>query len=523
MRIYSSAAGVCLCAMSLALWGCDAETASHGPQATPHQTAEQHIELETLDELSDAIDLFLRASQEQLLFATDTGERGGTLVYPGFIDVLSEQEAWDLLFTIADESFEAERDRAYGAGQGPSPGAPLPARPQRIQDGELGGLDSSSCRSCHFNGGPDGAGTASQVGLFRGDGQTLSSATLRDSPHVMGLGYINLLAREIETELQSDLAFWIGFAEFEADPFEATLEAKGIDFGTVTIDPDGTVDFSEVTAITEDLVVRPFGFKGRHADLVELSDEAFQLHHGMQSQARIEAYADDRETFLGAGDDPFDPDGDGVQSEMSHAQAVLMAAYLSMLGTPTIQAPSDPQMAFVWGRGRRVFEEVGCASCHIPSLRLNSAVTTLRGTGDTDLSVTFDLKEVGQDPVPHNIDFTPDEDDTIPFGTPIFAFTDFRRHDLGPEMAEPTGERLPDGSGHVIPGHMWMTRQLWGLADTAPYLHDGRAPTVHDAILWHGGDSADSRAAYLDASPEDQAALRVFLMSLSREPVILVE
>jgi CxxC motif-containing protein (DUF1111 family) len=147
--------------------------------------------------------------------------------------------------------------------------------------------------------------------------------------------------------------------------------------------------------------------------------------------------------------------------------------------------------------------------------------TVLRAT-DASVDYRLDLAEVGQDPRPQRVDFSPDPMNTIPAGTPIYAFTDLQRHDMGPELADPRPEILPDGAGEVA-GNLWLTRSLWGLADTAPYLHDGRAATVEEAILAHGGESAPSREAYIALAGVDQAALRVFLASLTRDPVLLVE
>jgi CxxC motif-containing protein (DUF1111 family) len=69
---------------------------------------------------------------------------------------------------------------------------------------------------------------------------------------------------------------------------------------------------------------------------------------------------------------------------------------------------------------------------------------------------------------------------------------------------------------------MFLTRPLWGLAETAPYLHDGRAPTVQDAIVLHGGEGAGAREAYLALDDEGRASVRVFLASLSRQPKMFV-
>jgi CxxC motif-containing protein (DUF1111 family) len=85
------------------------------------------------------------------------------------------------------------------------------------------------------------------------------------------------------------------------------------------------------------------------------------------------------------------------------------------------------------------------------------------------------------------------------------------------------GEALASpASQESIPARVFLTRPLWGLADTAPFLHDGRAPTVHEAIVLHGGEAAASRDSYLALDDEERAGLRVFLTSLSRQPKLFV-
>jgi CxxC motif-containing protein (DUF1111 family) len=97
----------------------------------------------------------------------------------------------------------------------------------------------------------------------------------------------------------------------------------------------------------------------------------------------------------------------------------------------------------------------------------------------------------------------------------VHLFSDLKRHDMGAQLAS----RAPQGD---IPESVFLTRPLWGLAETAPYLHDGRAPTVHEAIALHGGEAASARAAYLALPESERGALRVFLMSLSREPKLFL-
>lgn len=111
------------------------------------------------------------------------------------------------------------------------------------------------------------------------------------------------------------------------------------------------------------------------------------------------------------------------------------------------------------------FEAMGCAACHRPT------------TGDD----------------------------------PTLVFADLRAHDLGPGLADPHGE---DGRSP----REWRTAPLVGigrsLADGRPLLHDGRARTVEEAILWHGGAAAGAREAYRAADAEARASLVRFVSGL---------
>ena len=111
----------------------------------------------------------------------------------------------------------------------------------------------------------------------------------------------------------------------------------------------------------------------------------------------------------------------------------------------------------------------------------------------------------------------------------IHPYTDLLLHDMGPGLADTLTE------GQAQPA-LWRTTPLWGLGSlpyvqktaaeaagpdlplpaqsNARYLHDGRARTVQEAVLWHGGEGSHSRDAYIAMSAEDRAALLTFLSSL---------
>jgi len=486
---------------------------------TSPSLAQPGLQTDVEAQLADAVELFANTFAEAFFHATDPNERFEVLIFPGVLAQLVERGDFALVFSLGDEAFEAELDRAGGLGRGEAHGPPpQPAVTRRIHTGELGGLDAGACRACHFVGGPDGSGAATQVALFRGDGATLSSADPRDPPHVMGTGYVSLAAARITTALQEERGVASRVAANSGRRVARPLVIDGVDFGEIAALPDGTIDTTGVVGVSPDLVVRPFGHKGRHATLVSLVDEALQVHHGLQSTSRLAEHGAAPDLV---GDGPEgDRDGDGVVEEASEAQAVLLASYLSMLGVPRIAPPHDPELALAWARGRRLFEEVGCEGCHRARHALEETIITHDARAG-DLQIRIDLSEHGQEPAPVQVDFGVDEGGFLRHETPIFPFTDLRRHGMGAALAA-RDEPLPDGAG-VVPADTWLTRSLWGVADTAPYLHDGRAPTLHAAIVAHGGAAAAARDAFLALPTGDQGALRLFLASLTRPAVLLVE
>ena len=100
-------------------------------------------------------------------------------------------------------------------------------------------------------------------------------------------------------------------------------------------------------------------------------------------------------------------------------------------------------------------------------------------------------------------------------GYPVWLFSDLKRHDMGKGNA----------ARHVQRGvalEEYLTPRLWGVADSAPYLHDGRAPSFDYAIAGHDGEGAAARAAYAALDHHEKGELRVYLMSLRRLARVVV-
>ena len=89
----------------------------------------------------------------------------------------------------------------------------------------------------------------------------------------------------------------------------------------------------------------------------------------------------------------------------------------------------------------------------------------------------------------------------------LSVYGDLKRHNMGSGLAEQINEV---GTGRAN----FMTKELWGVADTAPYMHDGRATTLTEAILWHGGEGRQERQAFEGLTTADQALVIEFLGSL---------
>jgi hypothetical protein len=396
----------------------------------------------------------------------------------------------DELYQLGGQLFTLHFSRELGFGAGDD--APL----RRIHDGRRGGPDAFSCTSCHWRGGLAGAGDAADVALLRGDGIHQSSAVARNPPSLAGAGLRERLAVEMTARLHAQRSEAVAFAAEQGYAVRIPVTAKGVAFGHLTVHPSGEVDGSELEGIDEDLVVRPFGWKGTVATIRDAAEDALLVHHGMQSEHLVIEGDAER---VGDGDDD-DPDGDGIDEEINEGQVTALALFVALQELPQEEPPADPWLVTLWARGRLDFEALGCAGCHVPELPLDDPRFVLRHRyGGPPLVI--DLAREGAEPRLEPAA----EDDALR----VRLYSDLRRHRMGPALAEARDE---DG----VPADEFLTPPLWGVARSRPYLHDGRAPTLEDAILLHGGEAQASADAYAALDDPGRAPLRVFLTSLVR-------
>ncbi len=205
-----------------------------------------------------------------------------------------------------------------------------------------------------------------------------------------------------------------------------------------------------------------------------------------------------------------DPDRDGHLHEITDGDLDLVEWYQMNHPRPA-RSERTPSVQ----RGEALFARSGCAKCHVPDWRLpaanpGAADYTRRTRGDRRF---FDLEtEPGPDgELRGRLKRLYDRKDgpiTRRFGPVSIPdiYSDFLQHDLGPE----THQVQYDGSTITH----FRTTPLWGAGSTAPYLHDGSALTLEEAIRRHGGEAATSRRAWRALPAADREAVSAFLRSL---------
>lgn len=393
----------------------------------------------------------------------------------------------------------------------------------------VNGLDAQSCNECHSivshstrppTLGIGGVGAAVQNAIIMGslidvadssddrvffqegheppmaiefDGVVDFNGRFSNPPFLFGGGGVELLAKEMTADLQERL----GEARLAAPGTVTELLTHGTYFGTITtvddagnvaLDVEGIGPADPASLPPEDvLVVRPFGRKGENFSMRDFDRGAMQFHFGIQP---VEV--------VGAG---VDGDGDGHVNEVTIAEMSVLHLF-DVTNPPPFMARLDDEAE----EGFSTFLRVGCAGCHHPekvteSRYLPLATPEIASRPYDNVYLEVDLTEVGFRQRRRGYRAQP-----LP-GVVVPLFADLKRHKMGDRLAE----SFEYGD---IPNDEFTTARLWGVADTAPYLHDGRAMTLFEAIEMHGGEAQAARDRFVALSDAERQALLRFLGSL---------
>ena len=186
-----------------------------------------------------------------------------------------------------------------------------------------------------------------------------------------------------------------------------------------------------------------FGWKANVATLIEFMGDAFRNEMGLTNP-------------LQPNDEVRGCDADSGRSEIDAMTLQAAAKFLTTIDPPA------PAAACTSSAGAMVFQSIGCANCHAPSLPGPGARQALS------------------------------------------VYTDLLLHDMGAAL----NDQIQQGSAL---GNEFRTAPLWRVSERTKFLHDGRAATIPDAISAHGGQGQTSRDAFLALTPADMAALLAFL------------
>lgn len=427
-------------------------------------------------------------------------------------DILSNKLSVEEILRKGEILFLASFNSLDGAGR-PETNGDFDSRQRReIPDNfnRISGPDANACSGCHNLPKTGGGGdNVANVFVLSGELPFVEDMSLtqvgneRNTLGMFGSGYVELLAREITDDLEQIRydAFWK--SRLTKEILRVKLISKGIDFGFITVHPNGVVDTSETEGIDEDLIIKPFGQKGSMISLRQFTIIALNLHHGIQA---AEAYGSGK-----------DPDNDGISDELTVGDITALTLFQATLPAPNINYPESPKAKAAALVGEELFDTIGCASCHVPKLPLESSnfiepspYNPPRVYREESGASPFSIDLIKLD---SNTIFETDSEGRIL----IPVFTDFKRHDMGDRLDnEKVGqcERSNSGRCFDIPSDQWLTKKLWGFASEPPFLHHGRATLISEAIEAHGGEAAESRNEFQNLAPKDQKAVVEFLKSL---------
>jgi cytochrome c553 len=400
---------------------------------------------------------------------------------------------------------------------------------------------ADSCAACH--GRPRGSAG------FGGDVVTRPDS--RDAPHLFGLGLQEQLADEMTTALRAIRAEAQNQAVANEMAVTMPLVAKGVNFGTITANPNLTFNTSGVVGVDPDLRVRPFFAHGGTISIREFLVGAFNAEMGLEgfdqdlitaangadvttpSGMVLSGSIDDIE-IAPVGGATEDGDLDEAVDEIPESIADFEEFYLLHYFKAATQVTPTNSAAVTMGRA--TFTAIGCTSCHRATLTINND----RRIADLETNFSdFNPMMPATSGNPFNRMFAnaatffvevTDVPGTIPDGgigadggmgmpgLPTLKnrvahsfvvrnfFADFKRHDLGLNFHE----RNYEGTLTAL----FITEPLWGVGTTAPYGHDGRSDTLEDVILRHGGEGSMARDAFAALSPTAKSFVIDFLQSL---------
>lgn len=470
-------------------------------------------------------------------------ENLGGHVSQSFLESLDAEEAFELAFDSGKALFEMEFRAIDGVGVNMGDGDRFSSIPRPDLNWPLGwgniipkrttGPNSDSCISCHRFPLRDATGQTGRNTLKIDPQHIQKRPLVRQAPHLFGLGAQQRLAEEMTSALQKTRHEAKILSCQSQQPITIKLNSKTVSFGEIVVSCKH-IDYTQLDGIDRDLIIKPFDWKGLTRSIRQFVRSAAHQELGMQAEELV---------------GHIDGDFDGVNQELSVGDITALSVFNAAQARPVSklelnqiidQLPNNvieqynlPLSTSEITRiqnGQRLFESFLCAECHKPTLTLDSAIffepsqhpsyREDRFPAGPDIltpqrAIQFNLTQDHTDNLQLLAngqtlgDFDPIENhaNNKSDGAIIRLYSDLKRHDMGDALAE-----VFDDGG--LGTSVFLTEALWGVGSTRPYLHDGRADTLTQAIFFHAGESEYSRRLFDKASQQEKNDLLAFLDNL---------
>jgi CxxC motif-containing protein (DUF1111 family) len=298
----------------------------------------------------------------------------------------------------------------------------------------------------------------------------------RNTPALFGVGLIDQVPDRVLEEVAAEQAKAAKASPLDKTPRKTnSMQAIGIMEGQEALALAGRV------ARLKDGRIGRFGWKANVATLREFTLQACSNEIGLEVPGFPRAVPAWKKNYKAPGLD------------LSAEQCDQLIQFVASLPPPASRPSETPQHASEVAAGKKLFGEIGCATCHRPKLGNVEGIYS-------DLL----LHDMGQL-----------LSDAGAYGATVQEVASGETLSLPTrsENAQPrTKQKPPKFSAGT---REWRTPPLWGLRDSAPYLHDGRADTVADAVAMHGGEGLPTAEAFFALSQRERQQVELFLQSLA--------
>lgn len=443
-----------------------------------------------------------------------------------------------------------------------------------------GARTSALVRKPGAQGGPAGAANSAfindQFPEYSGQPNSVMTKFVRNPPPVFGTGYTQRLATEMSVELMAQAeSARIAARRMPGKAQNIALTSKGVDFGSFAVtcssaDPASCKDdTSQVSGVQADLIVRPFQWGGISSSVRHFARDALDFHLSVQAVEKVgskdcdldgwseeitvgnvsalTSYAamfraprqmieSGKESSVQRGRELLDEIG---CTDCHRAPMPIKNATLTVMTPPAVPAdapcpeevsslinPAPPGDNHAYRAG---LAHLRAATDQLELNRLDEDATPddiyqamagelhdagVAALGGDNYQIDLSLDGVSGEDVPAYVWPRLPASDGNQVEVPLFS--DLKLHFMGKQLADDYPQPTDTEGYSAQPGY-YVTRVLWGIRDSDPYLHDGRARTLREAIELHGVDGSEGKPAadaFAGLSPADQQALTDFLESL---------